>query len=204
MGQSLSSILIMKVLVVLTLIGLASVNAVSWSDCDGCKEGMKPLLEQAQSEEVIALQLAALKTKACTQLDDVEGCDKGVETWWPQINAALFGGERAAGHYCADLGMCDKPTPTPPSFFKQFDACQHCKDGLTAFFDLFNEEEHIEHTVRLLDSKAFCENPDFDPATQAGCKTYVEAFIPIALPVLSADAKPHVEEVCTELYKLCP
>merc|ERR1712156_26031 len=197
--QFLTSIHIMKVLVVLALIGLTSVNAVSWSDCDGCKAGMSQFLGAAEGGDGIQNQVDLLKAQACIQLDDVEGCGKGVDSWWPQMSVALFGSAGAPEYFCVELGMCEAP-----KFFSRLDACQHCKDGMTAFFELFSTEKNINDAVMFLDGPEFCEQEGFDEATQAGCKTYVEAFVPIALPVLGSNASPHVEEICEQVFQLCP
>ena len=73
------------------------------------------------------------------------------------------------------------------------DKIGNCKYGLTSLFLI---------TFIGVD---FCQNPEFDLNDEqvAGCRSFIEAFIPPAFKSLYEFWKNNGETVCTEVYEVC-
>ena len=99
----------MKLFVTLALLAIGSAHAVSWSDCDGCKQGMATLMMAGSTDEQVHAQTDLLINGVCLTAEDPAGCTKGVRKWWPGMNEALTHDKGVPEYFCTELGMCNAP-----------------------------------------------------------------------------------------------
>merc|ERR1711953_1284997 len=143
-------------------------------------------------EDAMEKALDVLVQGVCVPADDPASCEKGVRTWYPQMEAVLAESDGVHEYLCTALNMC--PDPMRKIFL---DPCQHCQDGMAAIGGLYEDEQVIAAATAFFNGPDFCEQENFDQATQEACKTYIGIFVPAAWPILGGSITEDAEEICT-------
>ena len=89
-------------------------------------------------------------------------------------------------------------------FNRIFD-CDTCKADIQAYIDIMASEKSAMDITTQLKGPIFCQDPSLGLSEEqvAGCQTFVEAFMPVALKSFFVDDEPSAEEICQVYFDQC-
>ncbi len=152
---------------------------------------MDKLFSAANSESSIQEQIYILNNFVCSaeEVEDHEGCQLGVETWWPQIVPSLFS-KQSSPFICATLNNeCETPS------FRGWD-CATCQADILAVSTIFRDPETIKEILVYLNGDGFCGNLGLDEAGLVTCQGIMNQFMPVAIETIFAIWESGSFDIC--------
>jgi len=169
-------------LALLAVVGVARAEPT----CDDCLTFAGNMQAYLLSAESIAVQISVLNDVICPGAPDPAGCMKGVEAHWGDIGAAMYPVFLEANSICESLGVCKAVNELVGK-----GTCEDCLGGIAAISALISAEETVADVMTFLKGDAYCMG-------EAGCSTYIDAFMPAAMPTLGATLESEAEQLCCE------
>ena len=165
----------MKLLASFLFLGLFALPNCSSLDCEYCRSGLTTLFDQLTSKDGVGSQIILLNSAVCSEFDDIQGCQQGVQAWWPRMNAIMFN-YADIPYICKHWNnFCDLP--------KVWN-CEMCKAQIQAFAGLWLDPNIINSFVRKFQDVALCNGMDLETEQVEFCQAMVEQFVPLAFKAL--------------------
>ena len=176
-----------------TLLSLFLFSLVSSSPtCEECQEAYRKLVTRLLTEESLQEQMDILKSGGCAVLEDPEACNSLVETWWGTMAAILY------PNLMDPLNLCTLSMACMEEVARDW-TCEDCVGGLEFASGYFESEEIIEAAIEILSGDSFCGAPG---ATE-DCPEQMAAWLPVAIPILSAAIRTQEMELCHDEVGVC-
>ena len=93
----------------------------------------------------------------------------------------------------------------PKIFLNRVFDCDTCKADIQAYIDIMASEKSAIDITTQLKGPIFCQDPGLGLSEEqvAGCQSFVEAFMPVALKSFFVDDEPSSEEICQVYFDQC-
>eukprot|EP00092_Neocalanus_flemingeri_P007530 GFUD01008128.1.p1 GENE.GFUD01008128.1~~GFUD01008128.1.p1 ORF type:complete len:209 (-),score=58.78 GFUD01008128.1:88-651(-) len=179
----------------LCLVLISAVSSISVSPratCEECQMAYGKLVTRLLSEDSLAEQMTILKSAGCTVTADPEACITLVDTWWGVMASILYPSLMVPKDLCMGNGACEA------RIVREW-TCDECLGGVEYAAGFFEMEESIQAAVELLSGDIFCGAPE---ATE-NCAEEMAAWMPVAIPILSAALRDQQVEICQEEVGTC-
>merc|ERR1712088_844914 len=165
---------IMKVVLFLYAVLVATASATAEVGCEDCKALVSTLGMYLSSEESIAKQVEILLAEVCPGAQDPDACVEKLPAFWSQIASMLWPGyyNPEEEFMCMQEGLCGAPGSRDAM------TCDECLAGIHASVDQLLTEEFVTGVVAWLSGEEFCGTME-DPEM---CANIIAELIHAALP----------------------
>merc|ERR1712080_78336 len=172
---------------------MGAAPALATVTCDECKEAVDGLVTRLTSEASIEEQIGILVASLCPNSPDPEGCEEAWKTWWGEIANVMFPVFMESTKVCTELGICKILRDVRDW------TCEDCTNGINRIAEVIKDPATIADIVAFLQGDAFCGKH----TDQANCPSDIEAYIPLAMPVLANVMAETAEELCQDIVGVC-
>ena len=158
------------------------------------------IFNEGASEQGIQTSILFLQDAICPfHPDDMDGCKKGIATWWGPIAKKIFV-EIGAQHVCNAMN-CNSEDFS----IKTWD-CNTCISDVLNFANVMTSDFAAQDLVTDLSGPYFCQSQELalDQLEIEKCQNYVKDFLPEALQVLfSVPSEDAARGTCLYYFGLC-
>jgi len=170
-------------LALLAVVGVARAEPT----CEDCLTFAGNMQAYLLSAESIAVQMSVFNENICPFLEDPAGCMKGVEAHWGDIAAAMYPVFLEANSVCKQLGACKKVNELVGEA-----TCEDCLGGIAGLIFFISSDATVADVITFLKGDAYCMG-------EATCSSYIDAFMPAAMPTLGSALASEAEQLCCKV-----
>merc|ERR1712236_29012 len=184
---------IMKFLLLVSALSLASGTKLGAVTCDECKAASQGLVERLTTDASIEEQAGILIATLCPQAPDAAACEAGVTQWWGDIANCLYPAFLGTDDACIRLGYCT--IKTEPKDW----TCEDCTTTIDRVGAYMQEQETIDAGITFLQGDCFCGAGGHTD----DCPDLVSQLIPGVMPVLAGVLTDTSTELCQDVVGVC-
>merc|ERR1712236_61141 len=128
---------IMKFLLLVSALSLASGTKLGAVTCDECKAASQGLVERLTTDASLEEQAGILIATLCPQAPDADACEAGIAKWWAPMAKCLFPEFLGGADVCVRPGLCEAGRhPLVRDW-----TCEECTDVLAKVAEFIKDPE---------------------------------------------------------------